>query len=179
MQPKDFSSKVVKPPVLFPGDGFAALISSPAALARCSNLFTISKNLFFTSRFTARFAKICSPPTASVVSARILVPPSNTIESEKEPIDGFAVIPDHASEPPHSSPIFNSVTLASSISCCLLRSNASLSQISPSSKHAEMDLFPPHIMESTCQPFPFKFAAIPSELSPQPLPKLHPALPFV
>ena len=56
-----------------------------------------------TSGVTARRASRCSAPISSEVSARIDVPPAATSRSLEMPRAGFAVMPESASEPPHSS----------------------------------------------------------------------------
>ena len=59
---------------------------------------------FPTSGSIARAASRCSAPRISVVSPRTEVAPSSTRRSLATPRAGFAVIPESASEPPHSRP---------------------------------------------------------------------------
>ena len=57
-----------------------------------------------TAGVAARLASRCSAPISSGVSARIEVHPSAISRSDATPRAGLAVIPDRASEPPHSRP---------------------------------------------------------------------------
>ena len=102
--PSDFSSSVVRPPAMLPGAGWPPRTSMPMAPATLSKRAIMATSASPTSGETARRASRCSAPISSEVSARIDVPPAATSRSLAMPSAGFAVMPESASEPPHSSP---------------------------------------------------------------------------
>ena len=91
--PNDFSSGVLSPPAIFPGDRF-----SPENRLNGSFIFSA------TSSFIALLLNKCTAPPHSANSGRIEVPPKFTNLSDTIPRVGFAVSPDVASDPPHSKP---------------------------------------------------------------------------
>ena len=89
---------------MLPGEGWAPRRSTPISLATASRRATAWRIFSPTSGVEARAANRRSAPMNSVTSERITVPPSRTKMSAAAPTAGFAVTPDQASEPPHSTP---------------------------------------------------------------------------
>ena len=114
IHPRDFSSSVERPPILFPGVGCPVRQSCPA-LARCSSYsLQIVMTFLLSSGVAALRARTCSAPTYSIVSLIIEDAPKSTKRSLTMPITGLDANPEVASDPPHSMPI---IRLAMSQGC--------------------------------------------------------------
>ena len=114
VHPRDFSSRVDMPPALLPGEGFSytgcrfEMKYSLKSLMRLTVLPNISS-------LAQRAIRIVSAPNISGTSVRTVVPSWETIQSEKRPSRGFAVMPEKPSEPPHLRPTLSSETGISSL----------------------------------------------------------------
>ena len=115
MAPIDFSSRVVRPPSIFPGDGSVPRISAPIDSIPASVAAVMARMRFPISLSAARRTRICSDPSISGVSEIITVPPAVMSKSEATPSEGLAVIPEIASEPPQDAPRINSAASTGSV----------------------------------------------------------------
>ena len=113
VQPRDFSSRVEMPPALLPGEGFS-YTGIPCFMKYSLKLLMRLTVLSKVSRSWQRFIRMVSAPNISGTSVRTVVPPWETIQSEKTPSNGLAVMPESPSEPPHLSPTRSSLTGTSS-----------------------------------------------------------------
>ena len=92
--PSDFSSIVVRPPRMFPGDGCVPRMSRPSARASPSTREMIWINWAPVSADVARAASRCSAPMISAISPSTAVPPESTRRSATRPSAGLAASPE-------------------------------------------------------------------------------------
>ena len=92
-----------------------------------------------TSGSMARAANKCSAPKISVVSPNTDVAPNSTSRSLATPSAGFAVIPESASEPPHSRPSTIALHGAGTRSTLCAASRYSLATVSASCCNFSID----------------------------------------
>ena len=92
--PRDFSSMVVRPPRMLPGDGCVPRMSRPSAIVSASTRLTTRRRCAAVSGLDARPASTCSAPMISAISPSTAAPPRSTRRSATRPSTGFAVSPD-------------------------------------------------------------------------------------
>lgn len=108
-QPSDFSSSVVIPPALLPGEGFS-YTTCPWRTKYSLKSATNAGSSFCTVSSAQRRNSTPSAPNISGTSASRAVPPMATSRSAMRPTSGLAVMPDRPSEPPHLRPTTSSLT---------------------------------------------------------------------
>ena len=101
--PADLMASVIKPSLMFPGEGFISK-PAPTKAARLAYSRIKKPKLSATSFVTDLFCNSCSTPHNSGNSAIITVPPNPTTRSAVCPMAGFADIPEKPSDPPHFTP---------------------------------------------------------------------------
>ena len=109
--PNDFSSIVLKPPLILSGVGLTPFKSTPFLIAILA-YFSITLVIFcLTFLLLHLFIRLSSPPKHSTGSEKIAEPLLIINLSTKKPSDGLAINPDVVSDPPHSNPKTKSLRL--------------------------------------------------------------------